>query len=90
MIEFIGWLGSMLFAFCGAPQAYQSWKEGHSDGIAPLFILMWGLGEVLTLTYVMLKHGWDLPLITNYVINILFIAVIAGYKLFPRRENENN
>jgi len=87
MIEILGWVGNTLFAFCAAPQAYKSYKDGHSDGIASLLLFMWGTGEILTLAYVILKHGLDLPLITNYLLNLLFIAIISKYKLFPRSKD---
>lgn len=31
--EFIGWIGSMLFAFCGLPQAIHAFKHKHADGM---------------------------------------------------------
>lgn len=85
MIETIGWVGNILFSFCGLPQAYKSYKDGHSRGISSLLLWMWGIGEVLTLVYVFLKHGLDLPLTTNYFMNIIFILIISKYKIFPRR-----
>ena len=84
MIEAIGWVGGILFAFCGLPQAYLSYKQGHSNGVANLLLIMWGLGEVLSLIYVLLKHGLDLPLTFNYLMNLFFIVVISYYKFFPR------
>lgn len=81
MIETIGWIASFMFAFCGAPQAYKSYKEKHSNGISWLFIIMWIIGEVLMQVYVLAKHGLDLPLLVNYWINTLFAAVILYYKL---------
>jgi uncharacterized protein with PQ loop repeat len=78
-MELIGWLGSILFAICAAPQAWKSYKDGHSDGLATSFLVMCYLGEVLTLIYV-----WptgNMPLIFNYVMNLIFLSVMAWYKL---------
>lgn len=86
MIEALGWVGGIMFAFCSIPQAYLSWKQGHSQGISNLFLFMWGAGEVLTLAYVLIKHGLDLPLLFNYVMNLLFIGIISYYKFFPREK----
>lgn len=86
MIELIGFVGAFLFAVCAVPQAIQSYKLGHSDGLSALFITLWTSGEVFTLAYVLLKHGLDWPLILNYGANLLFLVVIIRYKLKPRVE----
>lgn len=84
MMELIGWLGAALFCFCGAPQAYASWNQGHSRGISAGFLFMWGAGEVLTLTYVLGSVGINLPLLCNYAFNLVFLSVIGYYKLWER------
>ena len=85
MIEYIGWLGGLLFAFCGAPQAFKSYKEGNSDGISYIFLWMWGLGEILMQVYVIIQHGLDLPLLVNYWINTIFVLIIGYFKYKPRQ-----
>jgi uncharacterized protein with PQ loop repeat len=79
----IGYIGSILLAVCGAPQAILSIKQGHSKGISFYFLLLWSLGEIFTLIYILPKE--DKPLLLNYVSNIIFLAVIWKYKLFPRK-----
>lgn len=78
----LGWVGSVLLAFCGLPQAVHSWRTGRSDGVTWGLLVMWGLGEVLTLAYVLPKM--EMPLVFNYTANIFFLVVIARYKVFPR------
>ena len=80
--ESLGWAGSALLAFCGLPQAVQSWRTRSSAGISWCFLGMWAVGEILTLAYVAPMSEW--PLIVNYSANIVFVAVIAFFKL-PRR-----
>lgn len=82
-MEIIGWIGSVLFAICGLPQAIQSYNEGHSDGLNWLFILPWLFGELFTLIYIIPKG--DMPLIFNYVLNLIFLLVILYYKIKPRK-----
>lgn len=82
-MDAIGWMGSMLFALCGLPQAIQSYKQKHSDGLTWMFLLMWFFGEVFTFAYVLPKM--DYPLLANYVVNFAFLIVIMFYKLFPRK-----
>lgn len=79
MIETLGWIGCVLLALCGIPQAIKSIKDKHSRGISWSFILMWTLGEVLVLGYTIALGNW--PLIVNYVANVLSCGVILFYKI---------
>jgi len=81
-METVGWLGSILFALCGLPQAIQSWRDGHSRGLAWGFIGAWLGGELLTIAYVWPKADW--PLLFNYFVNLIFLFVMLRYKLFER------
>ena len=81
LITILGWIGSILLAVCGAPQAWQSYKEKNSDGISWAFLLLWGFGEIFCLGYVYDKL--DLPLLMNYAINILIVGVMVYYKINP-------
>ena len=81
-MEIIGFLGSILLACCGLPQAILSYKQGHSDGISLGFLLMWTLGEILTLIYITPKS--DIPLLINYSTNLIFLIIIWKYKIFRR------
>lgn len=83
-MEYLGWIGSFLFAMCGAPAAYASYKEGHSNGMNWAFLLMWFGGEVCTILYVLPKQDW--PLLFNYLFNFVFLCVIIWFKLFPRMQ----
>lgn len=82
MLENIGWLGSILLAFCGLPQAIESYKTKSSEGLTWGFIGMWFIGEICTFVYILPKM--DLPLLLNYTANIIFLAIIIFYKLLPK------
>ena len=86
IFTFNAYLGSILLAICALPLAYRSFKDGHSDGVDGLFLLIWGLGEIFTLSYVLYKG--DLPLILNYGLNLVFIGTVVYYKLKPRGNSE--
>lgn len=81
-MELIGWAGSVLFAFCGLPQAIQCFKTGHSRGLNWAFLLAWFFGEILTIVYVLPKM--DVPLLFNYGFNLLILIVILRYKIWER------
>ena len=78
----IGWMGAILFAICGLPQAIQCAREGHAKGLNWFFLLAWFWGEVLTIIYVWPKA--DYPLLFNYFLNLLFLVVILRYKIWER------
>jgi uncharacterized protein with PQ loop repeat len=82
-MEFLGWIGSILLAFCGLPQAIESYKTKCSDGLTWGFLFMWLSGEILTFLYVLPKL--DLPLIFNYSANIIFLIIIVYYKIKPKK-----
>ena len=83
-MENIGWLGSILLAFCGLPQAIESIKTKSSEGLTWGFIGMWFIGEICTFIYILPKM--DLPLLLNYTANIIFLAIIIFYKIMPKRK----
>lgn len=81
MMEYIGWIGSILLAFCGLPQAWESYKTKSSAGLTWGFIGMWFMGEIFTVIYIIPKWHW--PLIFNYTANIIFLSIIIYYKIRP-------
>jgi uncharacterized protein with PQ loop repeat len=81
MNELLGWLGAFLLAFCGLPQAIDSFKNKSSYGVTWGLLLMWGSGEIFALLYVLPTMQW--PLLFNYSANLLFLSVIIYYKIWP-------
>ena len=84
LFEIMGWIGSILLAICGIPQAIMSFKDKNSDGISWAFLLLWAFGEIFALAYVYDKL--DIPLLLNYSVNMLTLAVILYYRICPTRE----
>ena len=82
-MEFIGWSSSVLFAICAIPQAYHCWKSGKAEGMSLFFLWTWLIGEILGTIYVI--YLGNLPLIFNYLANLLALMVIVRYKHFPRK-----
>ena len=82
----IGWIGSILFAFCGLPQAHKTWKDGHANGLDIYFLLLWTGGEIGTITAVAMDHG-GAYLLFNYLVNLIWLGIMWRYKLYPRRLN---
>jgi len=82
---FLGWLGAIAFTVCAIPQAVQCWRQGHSEGISILFLLVWLTGEVCMLSAIPLTYGWVSWLMVNYIGNTLSLLVIMRFRLWPRK-----
>jgi uncharacterized protein with PQ loop repeat len=81
-MDIIGYIGSIMLAICGLPQAIESYKTKSSEGLTWGFLALWFFGEILTFVYVLPKM--DLPLLINYSANLLFLSVIIYYKIKPK------
>lgn len=84
MSTFIGWFGSICLALCGAPQAFHCIRQGHARGLSPLFLGLWFSGEVCYVTAVLMEFGWVAWMLTNYLLNIIFVLVMFKYLIWPR------
>ena len=85
MLEAIGWLGGICFAFSAIPQARLSHNQGHSKGISAMMLWLWFWGELLTSIYVIQKSGFEqLPLLFNYAVNFICLIIIIKFKIKPR------
>lgn len=79
----LGWLGGLCLASCGFPAAVQAYREGHAKGLNLWFLILWTLGEIFTIFAI----TSDAPLgylLFNYGSNLVFLAIIWRYKIFPR------
>jgi len=87
MADFIGWTGSIAFAICGIPQAWECYKNGSARGINPFFIILWLIGEVCYVASVLMKFGWVNWMMFNYIVNIFSITVIIYYLALDRKNS---
>lgn len=78
----IGWIGNAFLSFCGIPLLYDTWKNGAKT--SEKFLFVWGLGEILSLAYVLLKVH-DTPIMLNYLFNLTLIVSI----FVLQRKNRN-
>lgn len=80
-LEIVGWVGSMLFAFCALPQLILTVKQKHAKGLSWGFINMWAMGEILCFIYVFMQPQVQIPLLANYVLNFAMLCIIIYYKI---------
>jgi uncharacterized protein with PQ loop repeat len=85
-IKLIGLIGSLLLCLCGVPQAIKSYKDKNSDGLTFGFVILWLLGEVFMLTYIIIVHSKDISLLINYIFSAFAVSIISYYKFFPIRK----
>ena len=87
MADFIGWIGSIAFAICGIPQAWECHKNRSARGISPFFVILWLIGEVCYVASVLMKFGWVNWMMFYYMANIISITVIIYYLLMGRKNS---
>ena len=85
MIEALGWTANFIFMISAAPQAYMSWRQGHSRGLSMGMVGLWCTGEFLALIYGVLVE-LPAPVMFNYCINLVFMLIILRYYFLPRGE----
>jgi len=85
--DVIGWIGSVAFAICGLPQAWECYKNKSAQGINPTFVGLWLIGEVAYVVSVLMKFGWVSWMMFNYIANLFSIAVIVFYLLKDKTES---
>lgn len=79
----IGWIGSLALALCGLPQALKCIKDRNANGLDTTFLVLWTVGEALTLAAVSHDASSLIYLLFNYASNLLFLSIIWYYKLVP-------
>ncbi len=88
MHEIIGWLGSSLLAICAVPQVIKCFKTRSADDLAWGFLILWFLGELFTIIYLLVSDSsqnfWHWPLYLNYGLNILLVVYLLYAKLAYR------
>jgi len=73
----MAFIGSVMLALCGIPLAYTTWKTQDASQINTVFLVMWSVGEVLLAA----SYYHEIPLMINYIANILALLVIWHVKL---------
>ena len=78
-VEVFTWVGAVLLALCGLPQAVRAYRRPESTrGLSWAFLSAWGFGE-LAMTAGMLGYvSWHV--IGNYLLNITFILYMSAVK----------
>ena len=80
-MEILGWASAAALSLCGVPQAVRCARDGHARGLSGAFVVMWLLGEMGALAYLLTKPSPTWPIVANYAVNLVVVAVISYYKV---------
>lgn len=72
-----GVLCSLCFMLSGAPAAMDALQNGKSQ-LHTGTLTLWTVGEICAILYILPRR--DIPLLANYTVNIVFIAIIWWFK----------
>lgn len=87
ILELCGWLGCVLLAVCGLPEAIKAIRE-KKTGLTWGLLLMWFVGEIFAIIYVIGLGSW--PLLFNYGVNITILLPVLWYKMLPGTKDGNS
>lgn len=76
MIEFIGYLYSLLFALCYVPQTIKMIKTKHVDDVSITTFWTCFAAYILAIVYTIYGIGFNLVLLLNYGSGLFFCSVL--------------
>ena len=83
-MEIIGWIYTICFAVCYIPQIYKSLKTKKVDDVSVSLFTLSLFGYIAALTYTIGEIGFNLILITNYILgglcSLIMILIYFYYK----------
>ncbi len=85
MIEALGILGGVCFAYCGVPVAWATLKAGRHLGTPVAVAWMIVIGAILMYAYLYARHGFDPILTLNYSVEAASWAVVIWFRYFGSR-----
>lgn len=84
LINILGSVGSLCFAFCLAPQVVKVYKEKSFEGCSFLFVLLSILGNICSFAYVLAinlqTNVFQFPLYFNYFVALILCALLVVAK----------
>ena len=85
LINSIGLIGGLFFAFCGVPQAIKTIKAKKHLGTPLSISFSITAGSILMYIYLLLSYGFDPILAVNYFIEIVSWAILLGFGFKEKR-----
>ena len=82
-IEVCGWIGSLSYFFYSIPQAIDAIRNGKTDGISSLMLLLIVSGAFFSMLYILPEISS--PLFFNFLGTFICALIICKYHFFPRK-----
>lgn len=82
MIDIVGIIAGMLFAYSGIPVAIQCIRTKSASHLSKQLMWCVELGAILMLVYITVKLGFDWLIWLEYSITIIVWAVVIFYRYF--------
>lgn len=87
MVQLMGYIGLACLMMASVPQAYKTIKQGHSQGMTTFYLIALIVGFIVLIAYVCLLPKTPIPILINYIINLISYSIMTYYKFFPRKSN---
>ena len=84
-MDIIATIATIILVLCPSQQTLRSIREGHSDGLAGIGLLMWLSGCILMTIYLLSIPTSSIYVIINFVVSIVMASIQTYFKFFPRR-----
>lgn len=79
IVNLLGLIGGLFFAYCGVPAAYSTLKAKKHLGTPLSISIPIVAGSIIMYLYLFLAHGFDRILTFNYSVEVLSWSVILWY-----------
>lgn len=79
VMDFVGLIGSLCFAFGSWPQAYQAWKTKKVEGVSLLFTSLCFAGGFCSSIYALLTRQF--VMLPNFMVGAAGLAIVIYYQL---------
>lgn len=86
LIQLIGYLGLIFLFMAALPQAIKALKQGHSNNMAVSYLVLLDIGFIILIFYVCLLSKTPIPILINYILNLIVYGIMTYYKFFPRKK----
>jgi uncharacterized protein with PQ loop repeat len=86
LVNFFSWIGAFILFFRALPQAFKSWKDGHSDGLSPSMLWLWLIGSCFILPHLLYQQDWATSII--YFSNVFAVFIMIWFLYYPQKNKE--
>jgi uncharacterized protein with PQ loop repeat len=85
MVQLIGYIGLSLLMMSCIPQTYKTVKQGHNNGMTVFYLVSLVIGFIVLIIYLCLLPKMPVPILINYIVNLICYSIMTYYKFFPNK-----